>query len=146
MVRFACLLVGSVFLLAPLGAQARNTEHLYPVEEAKSSDLGEARLLDVPFYMKGQKHPKVKKRLSEVNTDRSTRGAFRSDSSSCQVAFLSALIVLQQRAMEKGGDAVVDIVSTTRGKKTESASEYRCIAGSVVVHVGLKGKIVTLAK
>ena len=146
MVRFACLLVGSVFLLAPLGAQARNTEHLYPVEEAKSSDLGEARLLDVPFYMKGQKHPKVKKTLSEVNTDRSTRGAFRSDSSSCQVAFLSALIVLQQRAMEKGGNAVVDIVSTTRGKKTESASEYRCIAGSVVVHVGLKGKIVTLAK
>jgi uncharacterized protein YbjQ (UPF0145 family) len=62
------------------------------------------------------------------------------------VAFLSALIVLQQRAMEKGGNAVVDIVSTTRGKKTESASEYRCIAGSVVVHVGLKGKIVTLAK
>jgi hypothetical protein len=146
MLRFACLVVGSLFLLAPLGAWARDTEHLFPAEEAKSSDLGQARLLDVPFYMKGQKHPKVKKTLSEVNTDRSTRGAFRSDSASCQVAFLSALLVLQQRAMDKGGNAIIDIVSTTRGKRTESATEYRCLAGTVIVHVGLRGKIVTLAK
>ena len=144
--RLVTVLFGSILALAPVSAHARNTEHFYPVEEARTSELGEARLLDVPFYMKGQKHPKVKQTLSEVNTDRSTRGAFRSDNSSCQVAFLSALIVLQQRALEKGGDAIVDIVSTTRGKKTESATEYRCIAGAMIVHVGLRGKIVKLAK
>lgn len=144
--RFAALSIAAALALVPLSAQARDTEHFYPVEEAAQSDLGQSRLLSVPYYMKGQKHPPVKKVLSEINTDRSTRGAFRSDSTSCQVAFLSALIVLQQRAMDKGGDAVIDIVSTTRGKLSESATEYRCIAGTMIVHVGLKGKIVKLAK
>ena len=144
--RFSTVLIGAVLALAPLGAEARNTEHFYPVEEARTSDLGEARLLSVPFYMRGQDHPPVAQTLSEVNTDHSTRGAFRSDNASCQVAFLSAIIALQQRAMEKGGDAIVDIVSITRGKKTESATEYRCIAGAMIVHVSLKGKIVKLAQ
>ena len=43
-------------------------------------------------------------------------------------------------------NAVVDIVSVTWGKQTESATEFRCIAGTFVVHVGLKGKLVKLAK
>ena len=44
----------------------------------------------------------------------------------------------QQRAEREGGNAVIDIVSVTMNKKTESATQYRCIAGSTVVHVGLK--------
>lgn len=146
MLRPTLLLIGCILLLAPFGAQARNTEQFYSAEDAKNSDVGQEKLLDVPFYMKGQKHPKVKKTLSEVQSQRSTRGAFRSDEASCQVAFLSAMIALQQRAIEKGGNAIIDVVSTTRDKTTESATEYRCVAGAVVVHVGVKGKIVQLAK
>lgn len=138
------LLVVGVLVLAPLAASARNTEHLYPVDEARNSDLGKSRLFDVPFYMKGQKHPAVAKRILEETTNQSTRGAFRSDNASCQVAFLSAIRALQQIAMERGGNAVVDIVSITGDKQTESATEYRCIAGDMIVHVGLKGKIVKL--
>ena len=78
----------------------------------------------------------------EVTTEQTTRGAFRSDLASCQVAFLSAVIVLQKRAQLESAGAVVDIVSLTRGKQTESATEFRCIAGSTVVHVALRGKLV----
>ncbi len=123
-------------------AQARDTEHFYDIRQAVESAIGQAKLLDVPFYFRGQEHPSLGAELLEVRTERSTRGAFRSDLSSCQVAFLSAVIVLQQRAKEKSAAAIVDIVSITRSKTTESASEFRCIAGATIVHVGLRGKLV----
>ena len=60
------------------------------------------------------------------------------------MAFLSALINLQERAKRDGGEAIIDIKSITRGKETSSATEYWCVAGSTVVHVGLTGKVVQL--
>ena len=41
-------------LLATPGAQARETEHFFEVSQAVGSKLGRSRLLEVPFYMKGQ--------------------------------------------------------------------------------------------
>jgi hypothetical protein len=131
-------------LLFGAEAAARNTEHLLPVDEAVRSALGREKLLDVPFYFAGQQHPGQAKVLGEWKTRKSTRGLFRSDSSACQVAFLSALISLQERARREGGDAVVDIKSVTRDKETSSATEYRCVAGATVVHVALSGTVITL--
>jgi len=34
----------------------------------------------------------------------------------------------------------------TRGVETSSATEYRCVAGSAVVHAALIGKVVKLMK
>lgn len=133
-------------LLAPVLASARETEHIYPVADATESELGKVKLYSTPFYMKGQKHPPVEKVVFELNTEQSTRGAFRSDESACQVAFLSSIRELQRQAEERGADAIVDVVSTTWNKQTESPTHYRCIAGTFVVHVGLKGKLVKLKK
>jgi len=146
MLRVSFALLSAVLVLSPVTAQARNTEQNFPAKEAAESELGKAKLFSIPFYLKGQKHPRVKKTIFELSTDQSTRGIFRSDEDSCRVAFLSAIRALQNKAQEKGGDAIIDIVSITRGKQTESATDYRCVAGSTVVHVGLKGKIVKLAK
>ena len=38
------------------------------------------------------------------------------------------------------------ILTATRGERTESATDFRCVAGGVIVHVSLKGTIVTIAK
>lgn len=133
-------------LLVPLAATARETEHFYSVKEAKTSKLGQERLYQVPFYLRGEETPRVAEVIAETTTEHSTRGAFRSDNASCQVAFLSAIRELQKRAENRGADAVVDIVSVTWNKDTESATQYRCIAGTWIVHVGLKGKIVKLKK
>ncbi len=146
MLRVSFALLFAALALSPMTAQARETERFYPAKEAAESELGKAKLYSVPFYLKGQQHPQVKKTIFELSTDQSTRGVFRSDENSCRVAFLSAIRTLQNTAQEKGGDAIVDIVSITRGKQTESATDYRCVAGATVVHVGLKGKIVKLAK
>jgi len=133
-------------VLAPLAASARETEQVYDVAEAKTSPLGQERLFSIPFYMKGQKHPRVASVVAESTTEQSTRGIMRSDNDSCQVAFLSAIRELQKRAEDRGADGVIDIVSVTWKKQTESATQYRCVAGTWVVHVALKGKIVKFAK
>lgn len=143
--RLCAGLVAFVFMLGSAGvAQARNTEHLLPVKAAVEGTLGKEKLLAVPYYFKGQKHAPVKKTHGEWTTNKQARGAFRGDEPSCEVALLSALIQLQQRAQAQGGDAIIDIVSITRGQETASATEYRCVAGSFVVHVGLKGTVVNL--
>lgn len=126
-------------------AEARNTEHYYPVGDAIRDGQGVQNLQeDIPFFFAGAKHPAIKKSLGEWSTRKSTRGVFRSDEASCHVALLSALIQLQERTRSVGGDAVVDIVSITRGVETSSATQYRCVAGATVVHVGLKGRVVKL--
>lgn len=52
--------------------------------------------------------------------------------------------VLQSRAEDAGSDAVIDLVSITRDEKMESATDFRCVSGTSVVDVGLRGTIVKL--
>ena len=138
---FALSAIG--LLVTPPAAFARDTEVLLPVAGAVQSDV-DSHLTDVRFYMKGTKHPAVAKEFAIVSVSRSTRGVFRSDAASCRVAFLSSMRALQDRVAQEGGDAIIDVVSMTRGKLTESTSDFRCIAGFAIVHVGLKGTIVKL--
>jgi hypothetical protein len=139
------VLLMSILLVSPVTAFARDTEHFYSAEQAVQSERGRAHLLRIPFYLKGQEHPPVKTPLVEVTTSQSTRGAFRSDEASCRVAFLSAVRVLQERAQANDGDAIIDIVSVTRDEQTESSTQFRCVAGSMVVNVGLRGTVVELS-
>lgn len=141
--RFMFVLLGLGILTAPLAAFARNTEVILSVKGAVASDA-KSHLTDVSFYMKGEKHPAVAREFATVSANRSTRGAFRTDEASCHVAFLSAMRALQDRAAQEGGNAIINVVSVTRGKQTESASDFRCVAGSAIVHVGLKGTIVEI--
>jgi hypothetical protein len=133
-----CMILAITLLLAG-PAWARSTEHLLSIQAALGSDMAKQKLLDVPVFFAGQKHPAVARKLDAVRTNKKTRGAFRSDEKACQIAFLSAVIQLQQRALRDGGNAVIDITSIARNQPLSSATEYRCVAGSVVVHVGLQG-------
>jgi hypothetical protein len=124
-------------------AAARDTNQVFKVAAAVESEVGKAKLLDVPFYFAGQKHPAVSELKADASSNRTSSGAFRGDETACRMAFLSALIQLQTRALKEGATAVIDIESTTRDQPLSSPDSYRCIAGSMVVHVGLKGKFVT---
>jgi len=132
-------------LVAPT-ALARNDLVDMSVETARSSSIGEAKLLDVPFYMAGQSHPKVTKTLGTYQSNKKTNAFGKSDEEACSVAFLSAVIQLQRRAQQLGGDAVVDIKSYTKHEDLESATLYRCAVGNVVANVALSGRVVKLGK
>ena len=124
-------------------AYARTTFHDLAVAEARQDEKA-ANLLEVPFYMAGQKHPRVAKDLGTFKSNRRTNAFGKSDERACNIAFLSAIISLQQRAQQEGGDAVVDIKSITRHNDLESASQFRCAAGAVIANVALTGRVVKL--
>lgn len=137
-------MLAALLLLIPAAALARDTEHVYSINAALQTKLAKERLLEVPFFFAGQHHPAVASSLGEWQTKKTTRGAFRSDQEACQVALLSGIIQLQKRAVKQGASAIVDIESITMAQPLASATEYRCVAGSVVVHVSLKGRLVKL--
>jgi len=139
-----CLVI-TLFICAGQ-ASARNTEHLLSIQDALSSGLGKSKLLDIPVYFGNQKHPAVNKKIGSRSTNKSTRGLFREDAQACETAFLSAVIQLQKRAQTDGANAVIGIESITMNKPHTSATEYRCVAGSMVVRVGLKGNLVQLSR
>jgi len=139
----ALTLCVSVALL-PGPAAARTTFHDLPVKAAVESDLGKESLLEVPFFMEGEKHRAVAKTLGTFTANKRTRATFRSDEEACQVAFLSAVKTFQVRAQKIGGDAVVGLTSMTKHKILSSPTEYRCVAGGFVANVVLKGDVVKL--
>ena len=137
------IIVLVIFIISTPTAFARNTEVLVDAQEAVDRQ-GKGDLLDIPFYMKGQDHPAVKKKIGNWRSSRKGRGAFQSDTDACSRTFVTALKSLQERAFKEGGNAVINIVSVTKDVPYENAKQFRCIAGGVIVHVALEGDIVVL--
>lgn len=123
---------------------ARETDHKFPVQHALDTSTAKKKLRDVPFFMAGQKHDNIVKDLGVFKSSKTSSGFSKSDQEGCDQAFLSAIISLQERAKKEGGDAVVDIKSVTKGNNMESATEYGCLAGAVIVRVALEGRVVRL--
>jgi hypothetical protein len=134
-----------VLVLGP-SAGARESDYDVSIQEDLDSELAKEKMFDVPVYFHDQPHPKVAKNLTVERVNSHTRGLFRSDRTGCRVAFISALRELQVKAQRQGADAVVGIKSVTRHKELESATQYRCVAGTTVVHVGLEGTTVKFAE
>jgi len=140
------VLLASILALAPMAAGARDTFHDLDIKEAMDSDVGKAKLLGVPVYFAGQSHAKVASDMGVFTANRRTNAFNKSDEQACRIAFLSAVIALQSRALKLGGDAAVDIKSITKHQNLESATQYRCAAGNVVANVALTGRVVKFEK
>jgi uncharacterized protein YbjQ (UPF0145 family) len=142
-IAFACTLA---VLSLPSAAGARTTFHDLSVEEAAKSERGQAKLLDVPFHMAGQPHGKIAREFGVFTSNKRTNAFNKSDEEACSIAFLSAIISLQNRAKKLGANAVIDIKSITKHNDLESATSYRCAAGGVIANVALTGRVVNLEK
>jgi hypothetical protein len=140
------LLVCVFFLFASSIADARSTFHDFSAKEATESEKGKEKLLDIPFYLSGQKHAKVSRDFGVFTSNKRTNAFGKSDEESCRIAFLSAIIALQNRAIKLGGDAVVDIKSTIKHNDLDSPTDYRCAAGGVIANVVLTGRVVKFGK
>lgn len=126
---------------------ARNTLHHFNFQEALQRGLEEGILLDsVRLYLAGQKHPAVQRKFGEFKTNKKTNAFNKSDAAACQWVLFSALKSLQQRAVNEGGNAVVNIKSNYKGREFSSATEYQCGAGNIIAGVALKGTVVKLNK
>lgn len=141
--RFVSIVVAILFVA--LAAWAADSMLDIPVKEALASPKA-GNKLDVPFYMDGEKHGKVVRKLGEFKSNKRTNAFGKSSQEACHIAFLSALISLQERAQKEGGNAVIDVRSVTKNNDLKSATAYRCAAGTFVANVALMGTVVELAK
>jgi uncharacterized protein YbjQ (UPF0145 family) len=86
----------------------------------------------------------VSRDLGESRTNKKTNAFGKSDKEACQWVFLSAMIALHNRALEQGGNAVINIKSNYRNNLTVSDTTFQCGAGALMSGVALVGTVVRL--
>jgi hypothetical protein len=133
-------------LAVATAASARESFRTYPVQQALEKGESEQLLADVALYFGDQEHPAVVHDFGEFATNKKTNTFGKSDRAACDWVFLSAVIQLQQRALQEGGNAVINIKSNYKNIEFVSDDEYRCGAGNIMAGVALKGTVVTIEK
>lgn len=125
--------------------EARDTRHMLSFEGAMSTSAAKEKLNQgIQFYFGKQKHAEPKKNFGEFTSNKKTNAFGKSDQEACEWAFLSAMVQFQKRALEMGGDAVVNIKSYYKGNEIESNTEFECGAGAIMAGVTFKGTVVKL--
>lgn len=141
---FALVLLAALFMLTAVDAHARDTHHQLPLAEVLGNPEYASQLQGVQFFFADQAHPAVAQDFGEWKTNKKTNAFGKSDEFACQWVMLSALLSLHQRALDLGGDAVIDIRSNYKNKEFSSQTHYECGAGAVMAGVALKGTVVKL--
>ena len=144
----ACLacLVASI-PVATTAATARDTRYELKIADVKKDPrYAETVPSDVAFYFASQAPAKPDADLGEFVTNRKTNSFGKPDEEACRWAMMAALKVLRDRAIEEGGNAVINIVSYYKKNTFESDTLYECHAGAFVAGVALKGTVVKLPK
>lgn len=143
---FTVLLATTLLLIAPQ-AQSRDTKHMFSIQQAlESNDFKQKLDLNIRLYFGKQEHPEKLNYFGQFSSNRKTNAFNKTDSYACQWVLLSALLSLQERAKDEGGNAVINIASYYKKNTVSSETEYECHAGAVVAGVALIGDVVTLAK
>jgi len=126
-------------------AHARDTKHLLPIAAAMAANDAQNRLGDsIKYYFGDQKTPAIVERLGSDKTSQKTNSFGKSAETSCNWAFLSAMLRLQARAQELGANAVVNIVSNYKNVEMSSATEFECHDGALMTGVALKADFVKI--
>lgn len=139
------VLIGSL-LISP-GVFARDTVQAISIEAALSTEKArEALGDDVAFFFGDQSPGNVVKELGLIKTNKKTNAFGKSDAAACQWAFLSAMIALKDRALQDGGNAVINIKSNYKNNLTSSETTFQCGAGAVMAGVALVGTVATIER
>jgi hypothetical protein len=142
-----CTLI-AILALASTPALARDDHLKLSIQQAleKGQAYKTTVASDIKLYFGTQKTPAVEKRMGEFPSNKKTNAANKSSQEACDIAFISAIAALQDRARREGGNAVINIKSIYRGDNSDSPTEYICGAGSFVAGVTLKGTVATIKK
>lgn len=141
----------SLFILATLAlsnqAFARDTKHLFSIEEAmQSADFKEKLDPTIRFIFGSQKTSEVIEHKGNFVSNKKTNAFNKTDQEACEWVLLSALLSFQDRVRAEGGNAVINIESYYKKNAYSSTSEYECHAGAIIAGVALKGDVVKLAE
>ena len=138
----------SILAFAASPALARDDRLMFPVTDGmeRGKTTKERIDPDIKVYFGKRKSPAVERKFGEFTANRKTNATNKTDKEACEIAFVSAIISLQQRARREGGNAVVNVASVYKNENRESNAEYLCGAGTFVAGVALRGTVVKLKK
>ncbi len=147
MKQLAYLVLISMLLFSFSAGYARNTLLKVSIEDALTWGESEGVLKSsVRLYFGDQQHPEIERILGTYTSNRKTNAVGKSDQKACKWAFLSAMVTLQDRAIDEGGNAVVNIRSNYNRNDFSSTTEFECGAGAVMAGVSMVGDVVKLAE
>lgn len=133
-------------VLAPPAFAKRDDRLKMPIAAAEATADAKAKLDgSIKFYW-GKSHPPAGKSYGTFTTNKKTNFFNKSDKAGCEWAWLSAMIKLQERAKQLGGNAVINIHSVYKNQDFVSETEYECGAGTIMGGVALRGDVVTIGK
>ena len=138
-------LLAAILTVSAAVADARDTRLKLPAAAgvAKAEALGKLPA-GVKYYFGNSPHGTVLEALGEIRTNRKTNFLNKSDTEGCEWTFMSAIIALGERALQLGGNAVINIRSNYRNKEFKSDTEYECGAGALIGGVALIGDVAKL--
>ncbi|MBO4582433.1 MAG: hypothetical protein J5714_00045 [Alphaproteobacteria bacterium] len=112
-----------------------------PIQEDLNSELA-SKTLNPEIQLSFGKHDVTGKNLGTYVSNKKTYSPSKSPEYACQVAFLSAVKSLQDRAEREGGNAVVNIHSYYKKVPKWSDTTYHCQDGAYLTGVALRGTVV----
>lgn len=142
--RYLALSILLASMSVAVSAEARDTRLLLPIEEAMSTPDARAKLNPNVRLVFGEGAGVVNEEYGSVVTNRKTNAFNKTDEEACRWVMLSAMMALQDDALQKGANAVINIESFYKKVPMSSTTEYECHAGTLMAGVALKGDVVTL--
>jgi hypothetical protein len=134
---------GAVLVIG--AAQARDTRLQLPLKDAMETSEYKAKTdPNIRLFFGAQQHPKPAQSFGVYKTNKKSNFFNKSDKEGCEWVFISAILSLQERARQLGGNAVVNIKSIYKGGDFSSETEYECGAGAMMGGVAFEGEIVKL--
>ena len=131
--------------LAAPAAYARDDRLTFPIQDGLNSPAAQGKIdATVRLFWGDQTFPAPQQTFGTYTANKKTNALNKSDHEACDINFISAIISLQQKAHEEGGNAVVNIHSYYKKDDVSSATDYQCGAGTFVSGVTLRGTVVKL--
>jgi uncharacterized protein YbjQ (UPF0145 family) len=146
MKKIGILTVVFFFSIVSLAFARDELRHLVFELALENNNVKAALLPGVDLYFVGNDHPPVEKEFAISKSLRITNGFLKDKYDSCEWALASAFIDLQQAALDRGADGVINITSTLNNQKSPSVEQYDCLVGMMLVRVEIEGTIVKFAK
>lgn len=134
------MIAGLAAVLLPLSAQA--AVKTFPIANALKTEHAKEHIRDTKYYFSDQytgKLPVIRDIVSGPRVKK-TRGA--SEQELCDEAFVGAVTHLQNQAIARNAEAIVNIYSFNLRTPFVSTTEYECEIGRRMVRVVLKGTLV----
>ena len=129
-------------VLLSLNLEAKDNVHFFPIDSALTQHSALVNPNIELYFATTLPREKVRSDFGTFTSNKTTNARRKPPRQSCDWVFISAVLGLQQKAMQLGGDAVINIHSYYKEIKMSDDDVYECHDGKNVSRVALRGTVV----